>query len=135
MNRPKDPWPRVLSLPGAQGGLLETPPRWHATIFIDHVALATQGNMCVCLSACWVRVTGTRLRYLCVSVNRGLCGYVFSGQWRWVDGSDMPVPSLWFNKNDRQEPNNGGRGENCAEVLIQKRRWNDVRCTKTSRFK
>ncbi len=28
MNGPKDPKPRVLSLPEAQGGLLETPPRW-----------------------------------------------------------------------------------------------------------
>ncbi len=35
VNRPKDPWPRVLSLPGAQGGLLETPPRWHATIYMS----------------------------------------------------------------------------------------------------
>ena len=34
VNGPKDPWPRVLSLPRAQGGLLETPPCWHATIYI-----------------------------------------------------------------------------------------------------
>ncbi len=33
MNGPKDRWPRVVSLPGAQGGLLETPPRLHVTIY------------------------------------------------------------------------------------------------------
>ncbi len=37
VNGPKDPWPRVLSLPGAQGGLLETPPRWQATIYYEIV--------------------------------------------------------------------------------------------------
>ncbi len=30
----KDPWRHVLSLPGALDGLLETPPRWHVTIFL-----------------------------------------------------------------------------------------------------
>ena len=46
VNGPKDPWPwprvlwpwpRVLLLPGA--GLLETPPRWHATIYYIQVSL------------------------------------------------------------------------------------------------
>ncbi len=32
VNGPKDPWPHVLSLPGALSGLLETPPRRHVTI-------------------------------------------------------------------------------------------------------
>ncbi len=32
VNGPKDPWPHLFSLPGAQGGSLETPPRWHTTI-------------------------------------------------------------------------------------------------------
>ncbi len=33
VNGPKDPWPRVLSLPGAQCGLLDTLSRWHTTMF------------------------------------------------------------------------------------------------------
>ena len=44
-NGPKDPWPRVLSLPGAQGGLLETPPRRHATIYLFWNSSRSQ--------ACW----------------------------------------------------------------------------------
>ena len=40
----KDPWPRVLSLPEAQVGLLETPPHWHATIYIyENVQKCTEG--------------------------------------------------------------------------------------------
>ncbi len=33
VNGPKDPWSRVLSLPGALGGLLETPSRQHMPIY------------------------------------------------------------------------------------------------------
>ncbi len=40
VNGPKDPWPRVLSFPGALDGLLETPPRWHVTICsLTHFAI------------------------------------------------------------------------------------------------
>ena len=45
MNGPKDPWPHVLSLPGAQGGLMETPPRWHTTIYMYYL----KGHCPICV--------------------------------------------------------------------------------------
>ncbi len=45
VNGPKDLWPSVLSLPGALGGLLETPPRRHVTIYkaVFHLKVGMDG--------------------------------------------------------------------------------------------
>jgi hypothetical protein len=51
------------------------------------------------------------------------------GRWIWSNGTPMR-----FSAFRRGEPNNAGRGEDCAEWLVEDGRWNDVDCFQPKHF-
>lgn len=59
----------------------------------------------------------------------GLSDREREGDWRWVDGAPLTWDS-WA----RGEPNDWGRGEDCAVMYPWNGRWNDADCRDEKRF-
>ncbi|XP_034003338.1 CD209 antigen-like protein C [Trematomus bernacchii] len=53
----------------------------------------------------------------------GLSDREEEGTWKWVDGSPLTL-TFW----SRGEPNNDHRGEDCAHIKPDTKRWNDASC-------
>ncbi|KAK6468952.1 hepatic lectin-like [Huso huso] len=59
----------------------------------------------------------------------GLSDKDIEGNWIWVDGSNVTIP-LWSSG----KPNSANTNEDCAEVLPNEAKWNDISCDQLKHF-